>query len=245
MALLNKQQAESSSGSSVGTGFLAGKHFCFHTSFPNGNWIVDSGASDHITPNLGIFTSVQKLSVPGFITMPNGRCSKIAHVGSVQLSSILLLDNVLHVPDFQFNLLSVSKLCDQVAGRVIFTSTDCTLQGPKQPEVVLGKACNGLYHAKNIAVDKTAARKEALVLHSGIQQACSQPMFGQHFKFSELDSWHFRLGHLSFDKIKHINLPCTSTRTSNICSICPKARLHRESFPLSNSIFKSFSTDSC
>ena len=100
--------------------------------------------------------------------MPNGKCSRIAHVGSVQLSPTLLLDNVLHVPDFQINLLSVSKLCDQVAGRVIFTSTNCTLQGPKQSEVVLGKAYNGLYHAQSTAVYKAATSKEALVLHSGV-----------------------------------------------------------------------------
>jgi len=82
MALLSKQQVENSSaGSLVGTGFLAGKHFCFHRTFSSGDWIIDSGASDHITPDLGIFTSVQKLSVPGYITMPNGKHSKIAHVG--------------------------------------------------------------------------------------------------------------------------------------------------------------------
>ena len=130
IALLNKQQTENNSSSSlVGTGFLAGKHFCFLTSFANGDWIIDSGASDHITPNLDILTSVHKLSIPGFITMPNGKHSKIAHIGSVQLTPTLLLTNVLHVPDFQFNLLSVSKLCKQIAGKVIFTYTNCTLQG--------------------------------------------------------------------------------------------------------------------
>jgi len=149
MTLLSKQQAESSAGPSVGTGFMAGNSFCFLTSFANKNWIIDSGASDHITPNLEMFTSVQKLSTPGYITLPNGKYSKIVHTGSVQLSPTLLLTNVPHVPDFQFNLLSVSKLCEQIAGKVIFTSTDCTLQGSKQLEVVLGKAYHGLYHIQN------------------------------------------------------------------------------------------------
>jgi len=120
MVLLNKQQSENISGSSVGTGFLAGKHFCFLTSFANGDWIIDSNASDHITPNLDILTSVQKLSIPGFITMPNGKHSRIAHIGSLQLTPTLLLTNVLHVPDFQFNLLSASKLCKQIAGKSDF-----------------------------------------------------------------------------------------------------------------------------
>ena len=98
--------------------------------------------------------------------------------------------------------------------------------------MVLGKAYNGLYHIQSTVA---AASKRTLVLHGGVQQACSQPIFEQHFKFSELDAWHFGLGHLSFDTIRHIDLPCTSTRTNNICSICPKARLHRQPFPLSNS----------
>ena len=47
-------------------------------------------------------------------------------------------------------------------------------------------------------------------------------------------SWHTRLGHLSFDKIKQLGLPCNDiNKTAPICSICPKARLHRQSFPLS------------
>jgi len=38
MALLNKQQSENnSSSSSIGTGFLAGKRFCFLKSFANGD----------------------------------------------------------------------------------------------------------------------------------------------------------------------------------------------------------------
>ena len=59
--------------------------------------------------------------------MPNGKQSKIAHIGSVQLTPTLMLSNVLHVSDFQFNLLLVHKLCEQIIGKVIFTTTDCTL----------------------------------------------------------------------------------------------------------------------
>jgi len=75
LALLNKQHTEgvSSGNTTSGTGFMAGKYFSFLTSFVNGDWIIDSGASDHITPDLSLFTLVQKLQIPGFITMPNGK----------------------------------------------------------------------------------------------------------------------------------------------------------------------------
>ena len=41
--------------------------------------------------------------------MPNGKQSKIAHIGSFQLTPTFMLSDVLHVLDFQFNLLLVSK----------------------------------------------------------------------------------------------------------------------------------------
>jgi len=144
LTLLSKQQ-EGPVESFNGTGFMAGKPFCFSTSFKDTKWIIDSGASDHITPHFHLLTSVSQLKTPGFITMPNGKQSKITHVGSVQLTPTLLLTNVLLVPDFQFNLLSVHKLCQQITGKVIFTPSNCILQGLTSQEVVLGEACNGLY----------------------------------------------------------------------------------------------------
>ena len=33
--------------------------------------------------------------------------------------------------------------------------------------------------------------------------------------------------------MKLIDLPCKNQKNNNICSVCPKARLHRQSFPLS------------
>ena len=72
-------------------------------------------------------------------------------------------------------------------------------------------------------------------MHSGTQQdTTNQALLKENVTFSELDSWHFRLVHLSFDKMKYIDLPCNSKRTQTICTVCPKARLHRQPFPLSN-----------
>jgi len=120
---------------------------------------------------------------------------------------------VLHVSDFQFNLLSVHKLCAQITGKVIFSSTNCILQCPMLQEMVLGKASNGLYHIQNQAVFKPAAGHDSLVLHTGIPQDTSQALLKETVTFSELDSWHFRLGHLSFDRMRHINLPCNNKKS--------------------------------
>jgi len=102
-SLLNKQSREVHNTGSVGTSFLVGTKFRFLTFFDNGDSIIDSGAADNITPHLGLFSSTQTLKNPAYITMPNGKQSRVAHVGSVRLTSTLTLPNVLHVPDFQFN----------------------------------------------------------------------------------------------------------------------------------------------
>ena len=104
---------------------------------------------------------------------------------------------MLHVPDFQFKLLSVSKLCDQIVGKVIFTSTDCTLQGLTSQEVVLGKASNRLYQVQHADPRLDTTVEGSLRMGNDYQAfRCS------NLCFSEVDSWHYRLGHLSFNKLK-------------------------------------------
>lgn len=78
---------------------MAGKIKC------SSNWIVDSGASAHITSNSIIAegsSSKQQVLLPNNTTLPvNG-------TGSVHLTDNINLSNVLHVPNSFFNLLSVS-----------------------------------------------------------------------------------------------------------------------------------------
>ena len=68
-------------------------------------------------------------------------------VGSTYLAVNVILHNVLHVPHFQFNNLSISKLCHQLNSLVVFSDKFCfLLQGLslKRP-LVLGRHQAGLY----------------------------------------------------------------------------------------------------
>ena len=88
---------------------LAGK-ICL-LSCMRSSWILDSGATNHFCSELNFFNEWQ--SVDGnenFITIPNGTKIPVKHVGTVNLSDKLKLLNVLHVPDFEFNLIFVHKL---------------------------------------------------------------------------------------------------------------------------------------
>ena len=73
LAMLNKHELETSvqpPGDSAGTAMLAGKVFCFLASNSGSKWIIDSGATDHITPNLQYFSSYSPLPCDSFIIMP-------------------------------------------------------------------------------------------------------------------------------------------------------------------------------
>jgi len=107
--------------------FLAGKTFCFLSTQPGLHWIVDSGAIDHITPHLHLFHSYSTVSKPCFIIMPNGKQVQVNHIGSVILNANITLQEVLHVLEFQYNLLSASKLAKQLSVDVVFSTSMCYL----------------------------------------------------------------------------------------------------------------------
>jgi len=125
--MINTHDLETSIGASGDSttcaAMLAGKVFCFSASKPDLRWIIDSVATDHITPNLHYFSSYFPLSHDSFITMPNVQRAEIHNIGAIQLTPSLTLYNALDVPDFHYNLLSTSKLTKQLPAHVVFTPT--------------------------------------------------------------------------------------------------------------------------
>ena len=74
MQLLQQHTTDMDKSNETGSvaGFFADKSFCFFTKFTNNSiWVVDSGASDHVTYDFSLLHNVKKLNVPWFITMPN------------------------------------------------------------------------------------------------------------------------------------------------------------------------------
>ncbi|GKA24642.1 retrovirus-related pol polyprotein from transposon TNT 1-94 [Tanacetum coccineum] len=65
------------------------------------DWIVDTGASDHMLPYLHLFQSIRILKKPIRIKLPDGTRKWIDKVGSIQINSSLILHNVFYVPDFK------------------------------------------------------------------------------------------------------------------------------------------------
>ena len=58
------------------------------------NWILDSGATDHMVHSLKFFTSITSI-VQISVRFPNGDMTRVTNIGIVQLSPIFTLENVL------------------------------------------------------------------------------------------------------------------------------------------------------
>lgn len=78
------------------------------TSYGNETWILDTGATDHIIHSITLFTKITS-STPTFVQLPNGEKAIVIHIGTIQVTSTLVLENVLCVPSFIFNMILVSN----------------------------------------------------------------------------------------------------------------------------------------
>ena len=90
-------------------------------------WIIDSGASNHITFNKSSLTNIQTMSYPMLVSLPNGYKVKVIESGDVVITSDIVLHNVLYVPSFKYNLVSVHSLTLSMRSVVLFTSISCLL----------------------------------------------------------------------------------------------------------------------
>ncbi|XP_073302898.1 uncharacterized protein [Primulina huaijiensis] len=72
-------------------------------------WIIDSGATNHVASSVELLES-KRISGTTTIGLPNGSQAHIESIGSLRISPDIEIDNVLGVPEFKVNLLSVSKL---------------------------------------------------------------------------------------------------------------------------------------
>lgn len=109
------------------------------------SWLVDSGASNHVTSNPSSFSNFSVLHHPRKIILADGSSTPALGQGRVDLTPDLSLDNVLLVSAFPTSLLSVKKLCDYLHCCAVFTKSVCLFQDVvSQKELGRGSNRNGL-----------------------------------------------------------------------------------------------------
>lgn len=91
---------------------MAGTITCFISGNLEDGWIMDMGATSYMVfdENRKLITSISCLNSKHFVTLPNGSKVNVAKIGEVKISYKHTLKNVLFVPNFRYNLISISKL---------------------------------------------------------------------------------------------------------------------------------------
>lgn len=100
-------------------------------------WIIDSGATHHVSHDKSLFSTLS-FDLSSSVTLPTGINVRIAGVGIIKLTTHITLTNVLYIPDFRLNLLSVSQLTKDMGSRVYFDENSCVIQD-RTKEWTIGK----------------------------------------------------------------------------------------------------------
>ena len=174
-------------------------------------WIIDTGASNHVTCDLSLLTNVTNVShCP--VGLPDGKNANASKIGSVILQGGLKIDNVLYVPQLNCNLISVTQLSDESNCIMQFTNKLCVIQDLTTRNVIgAGERVNGLYYFRGVPMVK------------------AMKIDGDH----STELWHKRLGHPSGKVLQQIPFVSRSSTKFKSCDVCPRAKQHRSSFPLS------------
>lgn len=154
------------------------------------SWIVDSSATHHVAHSRELFVELSD-AINTSVTLPTGLGIKIAGIGSIRLSDSLILKNVLYLPDFRLNLLSVSQLTKELGYRVVFDPDACMIQDPiKGLMIGKGEQISNLYVMDTVDMEGSATLQQPFAL-------CANVVIDAHL-------WHNRLGHPSMLKTNSI-----------------------------------------
>ena len=97
-------------------------------------WIIDSGAADHIIGLSTIFSTYHPCSKKDKVKTANGTLSSVSGKGVIHASNLLQLSSVLHVPNFSTNLLSISRITQDLNCCATFFPTYYVFSGPQHED---------------------------------------------------------------------------------------------------------------
>ncbi|KAG7565206.1 Integrase catalytic core [Arabidopsis suecica] len=184
------------------------------------NWLLDSGATHHITNDLANLSMHQPYNGGDDVLIGDGSPLTISHTGSTLLPSLsrdLKLNKVLYVPDIHKNLISVYRLCNANQVSVEFFPAHFQVKDLSTGAPLLqGRTKNELYEWPVNAPQATA-----LLTTSNSK--------------TTLASWHSRLGHPSppilSSVISSFSLPVSSISSKHlVCTNCHINKSHKVSF---------------
>ncbi|KAK3031945.1 hypothetical protein RJ639_036229 [Escallonia herrerae] len=99
-------------------------------------WVIDTGASDHMTGDISLFSSYSACSNNYKVRIADGSLSTVSGMGSIVISPSITLDYVLLVPSLSCNLLSISKLTKDLKCVANFFPIHCIFQDQNSGKMI-------------------------------------------------------------------------------------------------------------
>ncbi|KAF5363875.1 hypothetical protein D9756_000060 [Leucocoprinus leucothites] len=187
-------------------------------------WVVDSGASLHMSSHWDWFITYQKLQEPRRVWMGDERFILAIGVGQVQVvltvngkSLTYLIPNVYYIPELSGNLLSVSAL-GRCGYTLKFTKSGCQLI--KSGEVIATAREEGNLYVLNAApltsehtYITTRSDLDSLLCSIDISENASEVdstipqtalVASTNTSTGSIDTWHRRLSHIMLHSVKKL-----------------------------------------
>ena len=109
-------------------------------------WVIDSGATNHMTGNPKTFSSFRSHLASSPVTIADGSTSNVVGSGTVKPTSSITLSSILSLPKLAFNLISISKLTKDLNCCISFFPGHCLFQDLMTKQIIgKGHVSDGLY----------------------------------------------------------------------------------------------------
>ncbi|KAG8491452.1 hypothetical protein CXB51_014834 [Gossypium anomalum] len=155
-------------------------------------WYPDSGATNHITPDMANLTIASPYTGPSQVSMGNGDPVSISHIGSSNFmagSRLLRLQTILHVPTVCKNLMSVGQFGQDNAVYFEFHPYLCFVKDIQTKKTLLvGHMHKGLYlfdflcSGKGVAVPKPRSLVLYTAQSTSLPNICAACQLGKSYK---------------------------------------------------------------
>ena len=194
-----------------------------------GKWLIDSGASSHMTWERNILTRYQEFDKIQKVSVGDGRTLDALGIGEVHVNMQFkvsqpkrcVIYQVLFVPDLACNLFSVRAAASK-GNDVKFGRTRCWIRDSKGNLCGTGSLIDKLYK-----LDCELAATE----HNSIQHTA---LVSEN---TDLDLWHQRMGHLCEQQLKHMvnkglatGIKFRKASGLSFCEGCVEGKMHRTPF---------------
>ena len=225
-----KRKAEEGTAS----GINRTKEFTFlveDSSSPAGsNWIIASGASQHLSRHRSQFSTYKAVSQTQSITIADGTRLQVHGIGDIEIMTkvgAIRLTDVWQVPNIGASLISVGRMVD--AGYTVeFGRTTCLISN-RGVKTDLGYRNGSLYYLIQESPLPNPESTPGDIANLGLTTNQSSA--------ATLEIWHRRLCHRTLDpptvqylasKVSGMEVSKTPETPAKICGICAKGRQHKE-----------------